>query len=427
VLPAAPGTAGTALQATVAFFALDLVPETVLAPLPTRARLTLDEEEDPPLRAETSLAARGRAGPVNEGRSLEGELEAQGVRVTRFASLRGALPEGVTARFEAVRDGRGSCSACEPVHERFAVLVHRRGAADREPIELALELEDTHEAACAAGGEPHVRPDRELVLLEPTAPGTYAIVAPSPFKGDEARAILAVVSVAPPPDASCDAAHAEAFAVCSADLAREEALARMRAREAMPVEPTPAPGEQAPSPAGKGAGERAEPRRALLALAQRVRAPLALDLALTGSDELVATAAANVGDGDPWRVEQAALEALRAGATAAEPDEAALRLLARRGGEAARSVPTFFALAAKARSLDAFDRLLARENEDLLEDASPPVRVRAFEWLAARELAPAGYDPLGPAAERRAALEKQEARNPGGVEGGTPPPQRDGE
>ncbi len=47
---------------------------------------------------------------------------------------------------------------------------------------------------------------------------------------------------------------------------------------------------------------------------------------------------------------------------------------------------------------------LVRENRLFLEDRNPAARVRAFDWLEAREAAPAGYDPLAPRDERRAAL-----------------------
>jgi len=54
------------------------------------------------------------------------------------------------------------------------------------------------------------------------------------------------------------------------------------------------------------------------------------------------------------------------------------------------------------------DHRRGSRTEDLLQLAS---RVRALDWLAARGLAPAGYDPLGDPAQRRAALEKDaEAR-----------------
>jgi hypothetical protein len=47
---------------------------------------------------------------------------------------------------------------------------------------------------------------------------------------------------------------------------------------------------------------------------------------------------------------------------------------------------------------------LTAENRILLEDASPASRLRAYDWLAVRGLAPAGFDPFGSLAERRAAL-----------------------
>jgi hypothetical protein len=44
-----------------------------------------------------------------------------------------------------------------------------------------------------------------------------------------------------------------------------------------------------------------------------------------------------------------------------------------------------------------------------LEDASPAARVRAYDWLNGKNLAPAGYDPLGSNKDRRAALDKATA------------------
>ena len=117
-----------ALQATVTFFALNVLPETILEPLATRTR--------PHARRGRRATAPGRdldrrpraRPPRSDPRAFALALEALGVRATRFANLRGALPDDVTARFEAVRDGKEDCEACEPVHERFAVLVHRTGA-----------------------------------------------------------------------------------------------------------------------------------------------------------------------------------------------------------------------------------------------------------------------------------------------------------
>lgn len=46
------------------------------------------------------------------------------------------------------------------------------------------------------------------------------------------------------------------------------------------------------------------------------------------------------------------------------------------------------------------------ENLIYLEDSSPAARVRAYDYLAARGRAPAGYDPLGSPQQRRQALEQ---------------------
>ncbi|MFT5199249.1 MAG: hypothetical protein ACI87O_001915 [Planctomycetota bacterium] len=48
-------------------------------------------------------------------------------------------------------------------------------------------------------------------------------------------------------------------------------------------------------------------------------------------------------------------------------------------------------------------------NRAFLEHASPSVRLRAFDWLHARSLAPPGFDPLERSSQRRRALERWQA------------------
>jgi hypothetical protein len=49
---------------------------------------------------------------------------------------------------------------------------------------------------------------------------------------------------------------------------------------------------------------------------------------------------------------------------------------------------------------------LEAEHLILLDDASPALRVRAYDWLSQRNAAPAGYDPLGQTQARRAAMDR---------------------
>src|SRR5205085_577045 len=58
------------------------------------------------------------------------------------------------------------------------------------------------------------------------------------------------------------------------------------------------------------------------------------------------------------------------------------------------------------------DNRIEAENRIALEDSAPAARVRAYDYLASRVKAPAGYDPLGAPRERRAALEKALAAPP---------------
>ncbi len=139
---------------------------------------------------------------------------------------------------------------------------------------------------------------------------------------------------------------------------------------------------------------------------------MAEEVALAAADDLVAKAARAVATTDlsGWAIERAALCAIRSELGAGDPSASLAEILGRRGGAAGRSADAFFALADRASSLEELDRLLVAENEALLEDASPAMRVRASEWLARRGRAPRGYDPLAPAAERRAALEARGAQ-----------------
>src|SRR5581483_9214883 len=204
VASATASGAAAALEVRVAFFALERLSDALLGSLASQTRLTIDPGEDRPLLAAGTLAAQGRAGPVPDPRGFADALAAASGRVTRFADLQGALPVGVTATFESVRDADARTS-CEPLHERFAVHVHREAPG---AWEVAVEIEDAHERPCpgtegaAAGQAPtgRLRPDRELSCLErrtATLPDAFAVIVRSPFHGDEAGAIAALVEVRP--------------------------------------------------------------------------------------------------------------------------------------------------------------------------------------------------------------------------------------
>jgi hypothetical protein len=89
-------------------------------------------------------------------------------------------------------------------------------------------------------------------------------------------------------------------------------------------------------------------------------------------------------------------------------------VLTRFAGEAGRHDSSLEDLSKNAHSQDELAARMIAENLIYLEDNSPSARVRAFDWLTAHHHAPAGYDPLGPLKERRAALDRATSVATGG-------------
>ena len=75
-------------------------------------------------------------------------------------------------------------------------------------------------------------------------------------------------------------------------------------------------------------------------------------------------------------------------------------------GEAGRSPAAMEQILANLSTRKDFENRLIAENFIALEDSSPAARVRAYDWLKAHARQPAGYDPLGEAHQRSAAIEK---------------------
>jgi hypothetical protein len=397
----------TSLQVIVTFLALERVPETTLDPLSAHSRTFVDMPARRGLVSEPSLLAGARAGNVADVPAFLAELEG---RAARLPDLRGALPRNVTASFAVERD-RPNPAREERLRERVRVLVHRLREGD---LELAVEITGASASHEAQG---------ELAVLDPvklSRKDGFAVIVPSPFQGEQARAIAAVVLVAPPPadDAPAASAHRAACLQCDADLARAAVL--LGKPPARPLATAPPPPDL--SDALLGLSRPGERRTALFSIAQAGGAPVAEDLALTADEKvlrpiceriakkLAALEAPTRGPALGWLVEREALDGVQDLAHDADLPPQIELVLARRSGAVSRSLGTFFGIVDASQSLDELEGRLRAGNLDLLEDGSPAIRARAFDWLAARKLAPAGYDPLGPANERRDALQRAETK-----------------
>lgn len=79
-------------------------------------------------------------------------------------------------------------------------------------------------------------------------------------------------------------------------------------------------------------------------------------------------------------------------------------LLLRHAGEVGRYPSTLAEEARRASRASEFQARMLAENRLFLEDSSASARVRAYDWLARRQAAPPGFDPLASKQARRAVL-----------------------
>ena len=374
-------------------------------PLAAHARLVSAERGGEPIEPRSQLTSGARilrGLPVQALRSRPlAALAANGERCRELA-----LPRGVTASL-ALRDAatrRGDNG--EELQRELRVEV---GRAREGQLSLALFLEDLAESRTDAEGAPAGRLARReslLLDLEPQVDGeAIAFVVQRDGEGPAGWLVTLTLKAQASPDAlaACveSAREAESGSLArttwidSGESRRREIESALRALSAL---------------------ERR--RAALVFLAAQARAELCGDLALSGSDEVLAGFAERLASELPelselardgatlgWTLERGAVRflAARAAEQPLEPELSAALL--RRTGELGRSPAALAEVAARARSLAEFGASLVAENRVLLEDSHPAARVRAYDWLAARGLAPKGFDPLASVEARRAALE----------------------
>jgi hypothetical protein len=158
-------------------------------------------------------------------------------------------------------------------------------------------------------------------------------------------------------------------------------------------------------------------RPALLILAGVSRARIASDLVLVADDAQIGALADEVrrfaaeGAGPSladlqWFLDRYAVLAMCTSAEKGSLPPELQSVLALHAGEVARRPDAVLELLKQAGNSDALAQRLVAENLIALEDNSPGARVRAYDWLNAQGRAPAGFDPLGDAKTRRAAIDR---------------------
>lgn len=386
-------------------------------------RLVLREGARELLGTRSELAARVRHLPTS--------FEAPRSAIAWSEDVALALPAGATMAISATPNTEllhGPTSAWTRWSLETSRSAERRGSGSESAVQLALVLEgsvvprgdgdeddEPFEGARANRDPIHVR---ERIVLEPAlVPGGeglhLAFAAPQP--GAPRGAYLLRLRLVDRPGAH----------LTEAIVARSRTT--LEAQHAV-----------APTTAARGEGEfqfesqsalrsmrRHELQRpALIFLAQTTGARLCEDLALVAGPEALGEFLTHTGqlEGDAqladagpaafgWLLERSALEwlALRAEDESGELEPELAGLWWRHTGELGSFPDMVREALARCADREQLVQLFVEENRLFLEDTHPAARVRAYDWLALRQLAPADFDPLGPRAERRDALHRAAA------------------
>lgn len=456
--------AADAYALTVNLVALERVPGELTASLASQARIVVVTRSGLPVQASARMAQEGRFADGEDAVKFRAEVQAAMPaasfgRTAPMTSLRGALPVGVTARFDVSEPSDSPrFIAGRLVRRHVEVSLYRPKPT---ALQVAVVLEDllsppapiidttpdnSTDADHAKRGRldsflssifpprshrpkesrPTTQPAappipvQELVLFDRPALAThdsFALMLPFRFGETESRALAIFVDVT---EGSGDASHAQVFAACLADLKAANARADTRPY----LEPLDNPDWPGLHSALDAMAKPGAPRPAMVFLASQTGVSIFEDIAMVAEEDLRQALAAKVfarlgvsGQAQSketlaWALESASYELLSEMSASAKLPGELMAVLTLHAGEAARHPGSLDDALRTSTNRSAFDLRLIAENYIYLEDSSPASRVRAYDWLLARNRAPAGYDPMGPAKGRRAALERALSPSP---------------
>ena len=370
------------------------------------ARLVIKPETGAVVSPSARLVYATLLRPLRPDEDLDPALGEPRSRV-ELPQLDAAVAVGTTASLTLKLPGGTPAVAA---YSRRAVSIDVSRSLDSTSYDLSIASVDL---ASASAGSLATSEVREVVVLQRTlADGAdrIALVIPMTFPGSSCRTVVIDLTVA----AGQATSNAVAALMHDQIKASSAAATALRAPRTQSLEDLTI--QRSLDSLGKS---NAFPRASLVFLAERSGAMLARSVALVADDRLlqliagdVQVRAAQLPARDrrsvAWLLDRSAIESLASvreedAARVLPPIQGALSLYA---GEAGRQLDVLRSLAGQSTSSDDLYNRIVAEHLILLEESSPGLRVRAFEWLTAAGRAPLGYDPLAAASERRAALAK---------------------
>ena len=396
---------------------LEDMPKAVLDSLATRTRLIAASRGEEPVLTSTILTSGARVGVGEPAERFIEQIETDEFgRYLELGDPTAAIPSGVSAWFKATAEEWIDVPDLGLLKKVVSIHVsHEKEPAGAPAVVLSVEdlvvcAPEESSAPTGPAIEQKTSLRRELICLddrpEPDA-GPLVLVFPSPF-GAETGALVAVLKVF----GEFGEASEDELARCASDLELEQSEAELVEEERATVR-TLASAFQALDLARYH-------RSALLFLASNTGAALVEDLALSADDVALAAfvgllKSEDIGvDSEPsertgWVLDSLAfhfLATLQIESPPLPPELSAILL--RHAGEAGRYPGLVQEIVSRSRDSASLRDSWIAENRLFLEDSNPGARVRAYDWLAARDLAPPGFDPFGEAAARRKALSMAE-------------------
>jgi hypothetical protein len=356
-------------------------------------------------------------------------------RIAPITDTEDALPRRVTTEYELADAPQQDPGTGGMVTRRIVFSLHRADQGTdpvkgHEQTELALTIEDFEPALVASSStdadqhsqvaQSKAQFQKETILLEPltaAGPTEFALLVPFRFSGHGGWGVAAIVDLAPGSD---DPRHRDLLDRTYAELGRS-----------IPTVATPTTLPTAEEPTLRTAlanlSVLSEQRQTLVFLSDQTAAALCLESAMASDAPLLSRLCGRISRQSAstpmdrasvgWMLDHEALSFLAELSTSQKLPPELATVLTLYAGEAGRHDASMEEVLRGLTSRADLEARLIGENLIFLEDGSPASRVRAFDWLAARGRAPAGYDPLGSPRQRRAAMDKAIAS---GTAGGAP-------
>jgi len=395
------------------------IPETA-EPLPQHVRLILGSDGPEPVGAHPKVLLGARLLGGEEGARVVKELRAlPPAQSASTARLNGISMPGVTTRMNSVF-ARGIEFHQEALVDRQFGVELWQGRDATAGLSVALAVQDQVETILSDGASGQLQVTQvqrdEVLVLDKALPldGSPLVLMTEPAFKLEGDVRIALILEAQPMGGAEPGLEDQVKRV-RAEV-RDAALEGTQRRQVLRLQERQLIRFQDSIDA---LADPATSRAALMNLASSTNSQLAGEFALLADDGLlkqftdglvvdrqVLRALASQKDELAWRLERDVLIELLEGLEEGTLGEEYSALLLQFTGDAGRQLGVVQDAIVASTSIATFRSRMIEDNKIALESSSSAARVRAADWLRTLSVTVPGYDPLGPAPERRQALRR---------------------